>query len=436
VAKRNSLIGVVAIALGVSCPAAASAKSAPKNTIRAGSALLSTWTDKPISTVIPTQYELKRYAKGDCLVVKTSATKTDTWCGLRSAMYSTVDQKIVKFKKSPNTQVKCPQNDQPFEVTSKGVIMHDLYEAEFCEELFGPAPTPAPAAAAALATPVSTTAAPALPPLRNGVVPRDSTPVTAVQKAYANDLASISTGQPATIAYENETWYLSRVINGGGARYVGIGGQCIFTITPDKPAGALPVVTYTPDKCINMDRLIDNWIRFPKTAAVPLPATTTTTAPQFVTNPAINGPVPVVPSTPTIGVSTNSTSVGIGTVSPITPAATTPIVSQRLAPSVRVVADPGNYSGSIVYSFPDTTGVVGYEVTAAGLGAVHPNPIPLSFLPDYSPLTFRTKSAGLGAYRVTIRLLYSDGTYGPFGISNTCTISPQAVTQFGGTITC
>jgi hypothetical protein len=189
-------------------------------------------------------------------------------------MYGTVDQKIVKFKKSPNTQVKCPQNDQPFEVTAKGAIMHGLYEIEFCEELFGPAP----AAAAALATPVSATTAPALPtnagaattttPLRNGVVPKDSTPVTAVQKAYANDLASISTGQPATIAYENETWYLSRVINGGGARYVGIGGQCIFTITPDKPAGAQPVVTYTPDKCINMDRLIDNWIRFPKTAAV------------------------------------------------------------------------------------------------------------------------------------------------------------------------
>jgi hypothetical protein len=429
VTKRNPLIGLVAIALGVTFSGFASAKSAPKNTMRAGSALLSTWTDKPISTLIPTQYELKRYAKGDCLVVKTSATKTDTWCGLRSAMYGTVDQKIVKFKKSPNTQVKCPQSDQMFEVTAKGAIMHGLYEIEFCEELFGPAP----AAAAALETPVSTTTAPALPtnagavttttPLRNGVVPRDSTPVTAVQKAYANDLASISTGQPATIAYENETWYLSRVINGGGARYVGIGGQCIFTITPDKPAGALPVVTYTPDKCINMDRLIDNWIRFPKTAAVPLPATTTTTAPQFVTNPVINGPVPVVPSATAI-------------VSPITPSATTPVVSQRLAPSVRVVADPGNYSGSILYSFPDTTGVVGYEVTAAGLGAVHPNPIPLSFLPDYSPLTFRTKSAGLGAYRVTIRLLYSDGTYGPFGISNTCMISPQAITQFGGTITC
>jgi hypothetical protein len=206
VTKRNLLIGVVAIALGVTYPVVASAKSAPKNTIRAGSALLSTWTDKPISTVISTQYELKRYAKGDCLVVKTSATKTDTWCGLRSAMYGTVDQKIVKFKKSPNTQVKCPQSDQTFEVTAKGAILHDLYEIEFCEELFGPAP----AAAAALATPVSTTAAPALPtnagavttttPLRNGVVPRDSTPVTAVQKRMQTTLrvSALDSPQPST----------------------------------------------------------------------------------------------------------------------------------------------------------------------------------------------------------------------------------------------
>jgi hypothetical protein len=445
VTKRNSLIGLAVVALGVNCPAVASAKSAPKNTVRAGSALLSTWTDKPTSTVIATQYVLKRYAKGDCLVVKTSTSKTDTWCGTRSSMYVTVDQKIVKLKKSPDAEVICPQNNEPFEVTAKGAIMHGLYEIEFCEELFGPSLTSAPAAAVP-PTPVTTTTAPGIPakasgattttPLRNGVVPKDTTPVTAVQKAYANDLASISTGQPATIDYENETWYLSRIINGGGARYVGVGGQCIFTVTPEKPAGAQPVVTYTPDKCINMDRLIDNWIRFPKTAAVPLPVTTTTTAPQFVTNPVINGPAPVVPLTATIGVSTNSPSVATATVSPAAPSVTTPIVSQRLAPSVRVVADPGNYGGSIVYSFPDITGVIGYEVTAAGLGAVHPNPIPLSFLPEYSPLLFRTKYAGLGAYRVSIRLLYSDGTYGPFGISNTCTISPQAVTQFGGTITC
>jgi hypothetical protein len=423
VTKQTPLIGVVVIALGATFSGFASAKSAPKNTMRAGSALLSTWTDKPISTVIPTQYELKRYAKGDCLVVKISATKTDTWCGTRSSMYGTVDQKIVKFKKSPNTQVKCPQNDQPFEVTAKGAIMHGLYEIEFCEELFGPAP----AAAAALATPVSTTTAPALAanagafttttPLRNGVVPRDSTPVTAVQKAYANDLASISTGQPATIAYENETWYLSRVINGGGARYVGIGGQCIFTITPDKPAGAQPVVTYTPDKCINMDRLIDNWIRFPKTAAVPLPATTTTTAPQFVTNPVINGPEPV-------------------TASPV-PVIATPVTNARArttTPSVRTIQN-GSNSGTVLISF-DPTDVISVLVGGANYGAIQ-NPIPTTGAGSLNVGFVVMQGRVSGTLRPTAQLVYRDGTFSQTGYSiNSCNLSNPTPTSVQAILTC
>jgi hypothetical protein len=416
VTKRNSLIGVVVVAIGVTFSGFASAKSAPKNTMRAGSALLSTWTDEPISKVITAQYELKRYANGDCLVVKTSATKTDTWCGTRSTMYGTVDQKIVKFKKSPNTQVKCLQSDQTFEVTAKGAIMHGLYEIEFCEELFGPAP----AAAAALATPVSTTAAPALPtnagavttttPLRNGVVPRDSTPVTAVQKAYANDLASISPGQPATLDYENETWYLSRVINGGGARYVGTGGQCIFTVTPDKPAGAAPVVTYTPDKCINMDRLIDNWIRFPKTAAVPLPATTTTTAPQFVTNPVINGPVPVI----------------------ATPVTNAPVRSTT--PSVRTIQN-GSNSGTVLISF-DPTDVVSVLVGGANYGAIQ-NPIPTTGAGSLNVGFVVMQGRVSGTLRPTAQLVYRDGTFSQTGYSiNSCTLSNPTPTSVQAILTC
>jgi hypothetical protein len=416
--------------------------------MRAGSALVSTWTDKPTSTVIPTQYELKRYAKGDCLVVKTSATKTDTWCGLRSAMYGTVDQKIVKFKKSPNTQVKCPQNDQPFEVTAKGVIMHDLYEAEFCEELFGPAPTPAPTVAVAQATPATTTTAPAQPanagavttttPPRNGVVTKDTTPVTAVQKAYANDLAGISTGQPATLDYENETWYLSRVINGGGARYVGTGGQCIFTVTPDKPAGAPPVVTYTPDKCINMDRLIDNWIRFPKTAAVPLPATTTTTAPRFGINPVINGPEPVTAiPTPVIV-----------TAAPV--AIASPTLS-RLNPTIRVVVrDSSGYNADVPYTYdPATVSLTLEEHVRRADGSVYTgvlhqfgvsaqqfpptNPRLVKDVPN--PLPMSARYLGAGIYQASIQAHYADGTSSPKVYSAGCTLGQRIV---GGlnTVTC
>jgi hypothetical protein len=365
-------------------------------------------------------------------------------------MYGTVDQKIVKFTKSPYTQVMCPQNDQPFEVTAKGVIMHDLYEAEFCEELFGPAPTPAPPVAAAQATPATTTTttmAPALPanagvvtttaPPRNGVVPKDSTPVTAVQKAYANDLAGISTGQPATLDYENETWYLSRVINGGGARYVGTGGQCIFTVTPDKPAGAPPVVTYTPDKCINMDRLIDNWIRFPKTVAVPLPATTTTTAPRFGTNPVINGPEPVtaiptpiiaapppVPVVPVTAVPRQS-SVATTSIAPVTTTTSTP--ANKLNPTIRLLTGGTNgLTVLVTYTVGESNGVDSFTITdtTGRLLLSVGKPVPLGYQPTAIELGV---PLGVDRYGAQIQVQFSDGSRSLGASSNVCRIVNESI---------
>jgi hypothetical protein len=252
-------------------------------------------------------------------------------------------------------------------------------------------------------------------------VKKDTTPVTAAQIAYAADLAFVGAGQVERIDLLGQTWYLNRIFNGGSGRYVGAGGQCIFMVVS-------PTILFGPDNCASVDLLIDGWVRFPKTVVVSAtPGVTNPPTPQFTTNPALSGgtattvvlqltaPQPTLPlSTPVVA----------------------PPASQRVAPAVRVVADSGAFGGSILYSFPNTTGAVGYEVTAAGLGAIHPNPIPLSYLAEYSPLLFRTKSAPVGSYRVSIRLLYSDGTYGPSGVSNTCTIALLPNTQFGGVITC
>ena len=198
---------------------------------------------------------------------------------------------------------------------------------------------------------------------------------------------------------------------------MGIGGQCIFTVTPDKPAGAQPVVTYTPDKCINMDRFIDNWIRFPKTAAGPLPATTTTTSPQFVTNPVINGPLPLAVST-----------------SPVisTPATAAPV--RTATPSVRTIQN-GSNSATVLISF-DPTDVTSVLVGGANYGAIQ-NPISTAGAGSLNVGFVVMRGRVSGTLRPTAQLVYKDGTFSQTGYSiNSCTLSNPTPTSVQAILTC
>jgi hypothetical protein len=170
----------------------------------------------------------------------------------------------------------------------------DQPDLGYCDEDGAASPT-APTTTTTFATRIATTSTTATAPTttfpapRNGVVGRGTEPVTAAQIAYAIDLNKLNNGAPPVVELNGETWYVSRIFNGGGAKYVGVGGWCIFR------AGNFLI---PPAKCASVDLQIEDWIRSPQTAAVPLPATTTTTASVLVVNPAINGPAPAVSTVP------------------------------------------------------------------------------------------------------------------------------------------
>ncbi len=249
-------------------------------------------------------------------------------------------------------------------------------------------------------------------PVRDGVVKKDTTPVTQAQIAYAADLAFVGAGQLERIETLGQTWYLNRIFNGGAGKYVGIGGQCIFVVTA-------PTIVFGPDNCAAVDLLIDGWIRFPKTAVVAAtPGATALPTPQFTTNPAINGPatsLPVQVTIPTTSSTTKQTSTAVPVIVPVSNA------SVRSAPEV-FTAPP---TGTVTWTLRETNGVIGYDfiVVNAQTGESYGQPCCGAKLQGTyeSPFSVNGRYAlGQPPYRFAIRAVYNDGTYGPYGYSRAC----------------
>jgi hypothetical protein len=115
------------------------------------------------------------------------------------------------------------------------------------------------------------------------------------------------------------------------------------------------------------------------------------------------------------------------------PPVTAPVVAIKRPIPVVTVQRRDAYSGSISYGY-QSKDVKLVEIIATGLGGcclLSP-----ASLAANGPLTFRTRDAGPGPYRATIRVLYYDGTYGPLGTSNTCYIEPANGSNNGGVLTC
>jgi hypothetical protein len=274
-----------------------------------------------------------------------------------------------------------------------------------------PSATPAQPATSTIATVATTTSSKV--PVRDGVVKKDTTPVTQAQIAYAADLAFVGAGQLERIETLGQTWYLNRIFNGGSGKYVGTGGQCIFVV-------AAPTIVFGPDNCAAVDLLIDGWIRFPKTAAVaPTPGVTALPTPQFTTNPAINGPAPSSPVQVTIPVTPPTTKQTSAPAPVAVPAAATPM---RFPPEV-FTAPP---TGTVTWTLRETNGVIGYDfiVVNAQTGESYGQPCCAAKIQGTyeSPFSVNGRYAlGQPPYRFAIRAVYSDGTYGPYGYSRSCT---------------
>ncbi len=151
----------------------------------------------------------------------------------------------------------------------------------------------------------------------------------------------------------------------------------------------------------------------PPTTKLATPTTTATLPPSSVrpvTSVTVTSllPIDLVPVTAPASIYYAPTTTTAGGM-PLTGAGTT---SDRSPPVVKAISD--SFGITVSWSIADLTGVIGYNFInrpcCAGV-TVNGSSSPVTVIQKYMPL---------GDFSFSVRAAYSDGTYGPIGVSNIC----------------